>query len=115
MGNVAYGIVGSLALVVGMLAGGYITGDDINKLYYCATTGDVGMFAKISSTGSRGYWTDDTGNRYKDCKGSQWQPLHQYLESQDINLQPTAEAAPQATNEALTGKQSVKCNFKGCY
>jgi hypothetical protein len=98
-------VVGGLtALLIGFLSGTYINlvPSDLANSYICTSNGKIGVFDKISSTGTSGSWRDTAGSHTASC-AAKWQPLKDYLQGQGIQA-PIQENAPGA----------YLCGLEGC-
>lgn len=116
-----YGIVGSLVLILGGYLGTTLTDSDIDKMYICASTQEVGVFDYLSFTGRLAYFFDDKNNRHTAyCTGGKWQKLRDYADQNNIDLTALTQIkqAPTFQGENIPFKEytgsKVVCTAQGC-
>lgn len=85
--KVTYGLIGLLSLIVATMGGTqFLTEDQLDNAYVCTVNENVGIFDHLSSTMKTGYWSDNTGDHSKVCRGGIWMNLKQYAEENNIEI-----------------------------
>lgn len=74
--------------------------------YICELTGVVKQFDKLSATGMRGYYSDSTGNHYKDCSIA-WKPFTNSVPDPMINVSNSSTINTEAHSREM-------CDIEQC-
>ena len=120
-------IIGIVA-IVSMLAGGFggtmlFTQDQLDNMYVCSLTDEVGIFDRLSASMKTGYWMDDLGvEQKKACRDGRiydpWVPLEQYAEDHNVSindlLEPKIVNDIQIIYESSNAGIQWECSPKSC-
>ena len=81
-----YGIIGTIALLLGFSGSLLLSQDQIDKAYVCTTNENLAFFDRLSSTGKTGYYTNESGSLKSNiCTNGQWVKLVDYANSRGID------------------------------
>ena len=72
------GIIGILALLVGVGGTLVLNPGELSDAYVCSSTGHVGIWDRLSSTRGRAYPYPNNNSGYRDCKNGTWMPCNDY-------------------------------------
>ena len=117
-----YGVLGLLMLLLGGGLGTFLP-DEVDKMYYCPLTGDVGIFERFSSTMKTAYYTDpNTGDIVRvACRSGRtyepWVKLTEYAKEQGIDISVLLNSHTKQTvvnNTKAHGNRVWRCDSEQC-
>ena len=83
--KIRYGIIGTIVTLLIFGGATVLTNEELDHAWYCDNHGRVGIFERMSSTNKSGYWHNEDGlEKRATCTKSEWIPLRDYCEEQNI-------------------------------
>ena len=111
------GIIGVISMLVG--AGGTMlfSGEDLNNVYVCPLTDQVGVFERLSGSAKTGYYTINGSEQSAACRIGRtyaaWIQLQDYEYAQQISGSD-AQIFALETKTGVSQPKKELCGFLGC-
>lgn len=117
--KLAYGLIGTLLLIVGFGGSQLLTQDQLDNAYVCTTNENVAIFQRLSSTTKTGYYIDDNGIEQSIvCRNGFWISLKEYALSKGVSIDSLLQKSLIVGESNFTSQwkdvTQYRCNNQGC-
>ena len=117
--KLAYGLIGTLLLLVGFGGSQLLTQGQLDNAYVCTTNENVAIFQRLSSTMKTGYYLDEDGVEQSIvCRNGFWVSLKEYATSKGVTIDSLLQKSLLISDSNYTTQWKnvvqYRCSNQGC-